>query len=244
MSVKFTVHTVVKNEEQFIKSALLSVLDYAEELLVWDTGSTDKTVKIIESMKSNKIKFKQCGKVNRKQLVELRNQQLKETKTPWFLLVDGDEIWPKRNLVYLIKAMKKAKKQTIALVNKTRNCISDVYHYSPESEGEYQIGPWEGHLNIRAIRKIDGLQVKGEYPLEAYSLKGKPIQELVSRLEFVDTWYLHATHLKRSGWQHQLRVIDRLKKYKFLGKGKALKMKKEELPEVLYSLADTQSRVA
>lgn len=215
MKFEITTHTIIKNEERFIKQVLLSVEKLVDKMLVWDTGSTDKTVEIIKSLKSPKIKFRQCNKVGRTGLVKLRNEQIKFTQTPWFLILDGDEIWSEKNLQKLIKAMKDAKSETIALVNKTKNCIGDLDHFVPEEKGRYQIGPWKGHLNIRAIRNIKGLKVKGEYPLEAYALNGKKIQDLVERLEFVDTWYLHATHLKRSGWLHQLRVIDRIKKFKF-----------------------------
>jgi len=214
MKFNITTHTIIKNEEKFIKQVLFSVEKFADKMLVWDTGSTDKTVEIVKSINSSKIKFKQCSKVDRVGLVKLRNEQIKLTKTPWFLILDGDEIWPEKNLSKLISAMKKAKQDTIALVNRTKNCIGDLNHFSPEEKGKYQIGPWKGHLNIRAIKNIKGLKVKGEYPLEAYTLNGRKIQDLVERLEFVDTWYLHATHLKRSSWLHQLRVIDRMKKFK------------------------------
>ena len=215
MKLGITSHTIVKNEERFIKQALLSVEKFAGKMLVWDTGSTDKTVEIVKSINSKKIEFRQCGKVDRTGLVKLRNEQIKLTQTPWFLILDGDEIWPEKNLGKLIKTMKEAKKETIALVNRTKNCIGDLNHFLPEEKGKYQIGPWKGHLNIRAIRNIKGLKVKGEYPLEAYTLDGKKIQNLVEKLEFVDTWYLHTTHLKRSGWLHQLKTIDRVKKFKF-----------------------------
>ena len=215
MEFSITTHTIIKNEERFIRQVLLSVEKFADEMLVWDTGSTDKTVEIIKSLKSPKIKFKQCGKVDRTGLIKLRNEQVKITKTPWFLILDGDEIWPKENLKKLVKAMKEAKKDIIALVNKTRNCIGDLDHFVPQEKGKYQIGPWKGHLNIRAIRNIKGLKVEGEYPLEAYTLDGKKIQDLVEKLEFVDIWYLHTTHLKRSRWLHQFKTIDRVKKFKF-----------------------------
>lgn len=212
--MKLTIHTLVKNEECWLKQALLSVIKYADQILVWDTGSTDNTVAIIESINSPKIKFKECGSVDRQGLVNLRNQQIKATKTDWFLILDGDEIWPEPNLLQLIKAMQKAKPSTIALVNRTRNCIGDLNHYLPESKGNYCIGPWRGHLNIRAIRNLPGLKVVGEYPHEAYVYQGKPLQDQPENLEFVDTWYYHATHLKRTGWWHSLKVIDRLRKFK------------------------------
>jgi len=171
------------------------------------------------------------GPVNRQELVRLRNEQIKLTTTPWFMLLDGDEIWPEPNIIQLIKAIKTAKPTTLALVNRTRNCLGDIHHYQPESAGHYQIGPWQGHLNIRAIRKIPGLKVEGQYPLEAYTHQGQPLQEQPDKLELVNTWYLHATHLKRSDWQNQLKVLDRLKKYKFWGK--KLKLKPSEIPSVL-----------
>lgn len=214
MAFGITVHTLVKNEEVWIKPALEAVLPHVDSLLVWDTGSTDSTAAIIESIKSPKIKFKQCGPVDREGLVKLRNEQIKATKTDWFLLVDGDEIWPKDNLIQLIKAMRSARPETIALVNRTRNCIGDLNHYLAESQGRYKIGSWSGHLNIRAIRNLPGLKVTGSYPNEAYIFEGKKLQDQPERLEFVDTWYYHATHLKRTGFWHSLRVIDRLKKFK------------------------------
>lgn len=271
-----TLHTVVRNEERFVKSALLSALSQREVVraLVWDTGSTDDTVSQINSIKDERIEFQQKGKADRKTLVLLRKEQLKLTKTPWFLLIDGDEIWPKKNLSKLIQAMKKCSNlpagalakegETIALVNRTRNVVGDLRHYLPDSEGHYQIGPWRGHLNIRAIRNIAGLSVRGVYPNEWYEYGGLKIQEYpecfsaqkdtpwrMSRsilngqrkycLKFVDTWYLHVTHLKRSkSWLSEIATIDRLKKhkwfYKLKGK-KLLKMKKSELPKPLSNFA-------
>ena len=236
MSSLLTSHTIVKNEERWIKPALLSVIDHVSRMLVWDTGSTDKTVEVIKSIKSPKIEFSQKGAVDRQGLVKLRNQLIRETNARWFLLVDGDEVWPEENLVQLIESIKKAKSETIALVNRTRNCIGDIYHYQPEEKGHYRIGPWQGHLNIRAIKNNKDMQVVGEYPDEAYIINGKPLQKQVRKLELVDTWYLHLTHLKRSGWKHQLNVIDRIKKTKLLGK--RLTMSKADLPQVLFDPDD------
>lgn len=214
MAFGITGHTLVKNEEIWIKPALEAVLANLDRLLVWDTGSTDSTVKLVQSIKSSKIHFKQCGSVDRAGLVKLRNEQIKATKTSWFLLVDGDEVWPKANLIKLTRAMKKAKPETIALVNRTRNCVGDLNHYLPESKGRYKIGPWSGHLNIRAIKNLPDVKVMGEYPNEAYVYQGKKLQDQPEKLEFVDTWYYHLTHLKRTSWWHSLWAIDRLKKFK------------------------------
>lgn len=234
-----TLHTVVCNESRFIKAALLAALssNKVERALVWDTGSTDQTVVEILSIKDKRIKFQQKGNIDRNSLVHLRKEQLKMTKTPWFLLVDGDEIWPRDNLDKLILAMKQCDNKTTAFVCRTRNAVGDIYHYLPESEGHYQIGFWKGHLNIRAIRNLPGLTVRGEYPNEWYELNGKKLQDQPEGLKFVNTWYLHATHLKRSGsWWSELLTIDRWKKHRWfykLRRKKLAEMKPAELPTAL-----------
>src|SRR3990167_5692967 len=50
-----TVHCVVKNEEKWVWYALNSVIDIAQKVLIFDTGSTDKTVEIIKKIKNKKI---------------------------------------------------------------------------------------------------------------------------------------------------------------------------------------------
>lgn len=251
-----TIHSIVCNEDRFIKAALTSVLASreVERALVSDAGSIDNTVREISSINDPRIEFRELGRVDRKKMVQYRNEQIQSTKTPWFMLVDGDEIWPRKNLRFLISTMKQCNNETIALVCRTRNVIRDLYHYLPESEGHYQIGPWKGHLNIRAIRNVKGLSVKGEYPNEWYELDGKKIQEypvcskdsplrtkrtvLKKCLQFVDTWYLHATHLRRSSsLLAELATIDRLKKRKWFSmlRSEVKVMKPDELPEALNS---------
>src|SRR3989344_531209 len=124
--LSLTSHTIVKNEENWIKPALLSVINEVDRMLVWDTGSTDKTIALIKSIESPKIEFKQCGPVDRQRLVELRNEHIYQTHTDRFLLLAGDEDLPKKNLLQLIKAAEQAKPQTMALVNGTRNAVSDI----------------------------------------------------------------------------------------------------------------------
>ncbi len=41
---------IVKNEEQFIEQCLNSVKDLVQEIIIVDTGSTDKTIKILRKI--------------------------------------------------------------------------------------------------------------------------------------------------------------------------------------------------
>lgn len=230
MQKLITGHMVVRNEERWVWFAIKSVIDYLDELIIYDTGSEDKTVEIIKSIDSGKIKFSQKGSVNRKSLVELRNKQIRETHTPWFLIIDGDEVWPKENIKKLILTVEKLPEEKKAVVVRTRNCVGDIYHYQSELAGEYKILGMKGHFNTRAFRN-GGLTVKGEYPLEAYCDQEGPLNSQDEKLHFLDTYYLHMTHMPRSSKrEYEASVIDRLKKIKI---EKGIEFKKgEPFPEI------------
>src|SRR3989344_1504200 len=172
MKTNLTIHCVVKNEEKWIWFALRSVLDIADKVLVYDTGSSDRTVDIIKSIKSKKIIFEGKGEVDAKGLTKLREEQLKRTKTDWFLILDGDEIWPERAKKELVRLIKNADKSRWGVVVRAWNFVGDIYHYHPESihyHWPYAPKNYKGWANLRVFKKlIPGLHIKGDYPLEAY----------------------------------------------------------------------------
>jgi len=89
-----TVHCRVRNEENFVREALLSVLPLAEKILVYDTGSTDATLEKIRSIQSDKIEIVEKPSSDPIGIMEYRNEMIEATETEWFFLVDGDEIYP------------------------------------------------------------------------------------------------------------------------------------------------------
>src|SRR3972149_6793917 len=83
-------HTLVKNEQEFIWYAITSVIDHLDGLMVWDNGSTDATIKIIRSIESPKIKFRDASGLSPERA---RQKMLEETESDWIFVLDGDEIW-------------------------------------------------------------------------------------------------------------------------------------------------------
>jgi hypothetical protein len=227
--MKLTVHTVVKNEDIWIWFALQSILPFVEKVLVFDTGSSDRTIEVIKSIKSDKIILEEKGEVDKNGLVKLRQEQLDRTETDWFLILDGDEIWPKDQLTMLLQIAEKSPKQTVAIFNKVRNCIGDIYHYLPDSSGRYQIANIKGNLNIRLIKKTPQLKIIGEYPLEAYTNENGPLQNQDGNLTFADCWYLHMSFLKRSSTAMG-KVSGSFGRAKYWQKG--LLIDNEQLPSV------------
>lgn len=229
--MKITGHCVVKNEDVWVWYALQSVLPFCDEILVFDTGSTDKTVEVINSINSSKIILEEKGGVDRKGLVKLRKEQIERTTTEWFLIIDGDEIWPEENIKKIIDAAKSSKPETNAVFNRVRNCVGDVYHYTSDLSGRYEIAGKKGNLNIRLIRKQAGLDIQGEYPLEAYTLNGTPVQDLTEDLVYVDTWLLHTSYLKRSS-SDKNKTSGSFGRKKVWEKG--ILMNSNELPKILF----------
>lgn len=82
---KLSVIVIAKDEEKKIGGALKSVVGLADEVLVLDGGSTDKTVAIAKSQ--NARVERQIGKT----YSDWRNQGLKEAKGKWIFYLDADE---------------------------------------------------------------------------------------------------------------------------------------------------------
>jgi len=221
-----TGHTVVKNEDQFVEYAILSVLPYLDKLLIYDTGSKDNTVEIIRNIRSEKIYFEEKGPVTPEELVNLREEQIAKTKTEFFMLVDGDEIWPRSNIQKFLTDLKNMPKEKVAVYCLTRNAVGDIYHYLPESAGSYRFQGKRGYFSMRGFRNVKGLTVSGIYPLETYKYQGRSLNDWGEKLNFCDTWYLHLTHLCRSSSPQRVAGF-RLQKLE-----KGLIMKGDEIPEV------------
>lgn len=221
MTSEITVHCIVKNEERWIWYAIESIRDIAKEIIIYDTGSTDKTIEIIKTIKDKKVIFEQKGEVNSRGLAQLRSEQLNRTKTKWLLILDGDEIWPKKASQELLLTARNAESDILGGVARAWNLVGDIYRYHPESTHyHWPFAPktYLGWANLRLIRTtIAGLHIKGDYPLEAYCDKNNtPIQNYgPSRLIFLKNRYFHTTYLIRSSSRQKDKgVLNRAKKGK------------------------------
>jgi len=221
MKNALTIHCIVKNEEKWIWFAIKSIEDIASKIIIYDTGSTDRTVEIIKMIKNRKILFEEKGAVDAKGLVKLRREQLSKTKTKWFMILDGDEIWPGQTKKELINKLKNAKEKDWGVVVRAWNFVGDIFHYHPESvkyHWPYAPKTWQGWANLRIVRtKIPGLKIIGEYPLEAYTdEKGVHIQNYGSKhLIFLTNRYFHSSYLVRSDSRKvDKTILNRTKKSK------------------------------
>lgn len=205
--MKIWVNTIVNNEENFIWFAVMSVIDYVDKILIWDTGSTDGTVDIIKELMEvyrDKISFKEVGEVNKYQFAEIRQKMLEESECDWVLILDGDEIWWDDSIKKLREEINLKGNQIDGIVVPMVVPVGDIFHLQEERAGRYEVLGKKGHLTLKAFSKsIPSLHVDDFYGKEAFLDKDNtPIQER-EKIIFLNTPFLHVTHLKRSKYKRK-----------------------------------------
>ncbi len=100
MNNLLTLAMIVKNEEFFLPQCLESVKGIVDDMVIVDTGSTDRTVEIAESFGARVIQIPWPN-----DFAKARNVGLDAVKTPWVLIMDADEELVKEDLAILEKAI-------------------------------------------------------------------------------------------------------------------------------------------
>lgn len=87
-----TIGMIVKNEEKFLRQCLTAIQPILKnidsELIIVDTGSTDKTVDIAREFTDKVLFFEWVN-----DFAAARNVGLKEAQGEWFMFLDADEIF-------------------------------------------------------------------------------------------------------------------------------------------------------
>jgi GT2 family glycosyltransferase/glycosyltransferase involved in cell wall biosynthesis/Tfp pilus assembly protein PilF len=84
--LRLSVCLITKNEENFLAQCLASVRTIASQIIVVDTGSTDRTVEIARNHGAEIQQFAWCDDFS-----AARNEALKHATGDWILVLDADE---------------------------------------------------------------------------------------------------------------------------------------------------------
>jgi glycosyltransferase involved in cell wall biosynthesis len=77
---------MVKNEERFLEDALLSARGWVDEMVVVDTGSTDRTVEIAQDLGAKVSFFPWVNDFSK-----ARNETIRRSSGAWVAILDADE---------------------------------------------------------------------------------------------------------------------------------------------------------
>ena len=108
---------IAKNEEKFLPDCLNSVKDLVDEIIIVDTGSTDRTVEIAKSFGAKVFHVHWDNDFSKP-----RNKSLEQATKDWILFLDLDEIIAKEDFEKIKSAIKT---KNSAYSMKTRNYIHE-----------------------------------------------------------------------------------------------------------------------
>ena len=84
---------ITKDEEKYLEQCLNSVKDIVDEVIIVDTGSTDKTKDTAKKFNAKIFDFKWIDDFS-----AARNESLKHATKEWILVLDADEILKEKDL--------------------------------------------------------------------------------------------------------------------------------------------------
>lgn len=199
--MKITAHVLLKNEENFVWYSIMSVINYVDEIIIYDTGSDDKTIDIINIINNSKIVLTKI-KTDKFYEDKLRQQMLDQTDADWFIVLDADEIWWDDSIKLVTDLIRKDGDRLDSIVVPTLNMVGDTFHYQEKEAGRYNLAGRIGHYATRAInRRIPDLHGEGEHGVFMWAdITNTKIEDINSnKIKYINAPYFHTTHLRRSG---------------------------------------------
>lgn len=211
-----TAHMVVRNEDKWIWYAIMSVINYVDRMIIFDNGSIDRTVEIIEYIQSlpaysDKILFESHPEIEEKDFWKLRQKQIDLTQTDYMMVLDGDEIYWDATMKEIVEIINNFSPEQIAV--HFINCGGDIYHYRDDSRELYPtpeggVGTWTCHIYSM---RIEGLNCFGEYGVEGQKDKfGNSLGR--ENCVYATNSFLHTTVLQRSSSHREICERSRLRK--------------------------------
>ncbi len=143
IGIKLSACLIVKNEEQHLERCLKSLAGHVDEIIVVDTGSTDRTVEIAESFGAKIGHFEWCD-----DFAAARNESLKLATGDWVLWIDADEEVDEKSWRTISEAITRPQfgGYFIEIVNYTKdNTTADTFTHCP----------------VRLFRLVDGVKFSG-----------------------------------------------------------------------------------
>ncbi|MEK6984121.1 MAG: tetratricopeptide repeat protein [Nanoarchaeota archaeon] len=155
---KVSLCMIARNEELFIEQCLTSVKGIADEIIVVDTGSTDKTKEIAKRFGAKIIDFKWIDDFS-----AARNESLKHATKDWILVLDADESLDDDGLKSINELINS--KDSDAFLFLQKNYTNDASIAGFISEEQKKMGKnyagWYGSFIVRLFRNKKGYKFEG-----------------------------------------------------------------------------------
>lgn len=162
-----SVIVLAKNEEQMIKTCLESI-KWADEIIIVDNGSTDKTLEVIKSYTDKILKYED------QDFATLRNKGMEKAAGDFVLYVDADE-----------RVLANLKKEILEVMGKNEFAAYAISRKNIIFGQEVSYGPYKKDWVIRLFKKSEFKKWTGKVHESAH-FNGK--------LGYSKNSLLHLTH--------------------------------------------------
>jgi glycosyltransferase involved in cell wall biosynthesis len=193
---QFSVVIACKNEEAIIGKTLEALQDFAQDVVVYDNGSTDKTIEIVRSFPVNLVQgaWEGFGKT--------KNKANSYAKHDWIFSIDADEI-PDDELKTVLQYLQPADDKTVYKF-RFKNFLGDKW---------IRFGEWG---NDKHIRLFNRKQVKWN---EA-EVHEQLIFPADVKVEMTEGYVLHYTMKNEEDYKQKMKNYARLNAEKYFRQGK------------------------
>src|SRR5699024_8723561 len=113
---------IVKNEEKTIQQCLQSVKDVVDEIIIVDTGSTDRTMEIVANYTDEIFHFQWIDNFS-----AARNEAFSKATKDYILWLDADDV--------LLEEDKEKLSHLKRTISSQIDAVSMIYHYAFDEYG-------------------------------------------------------------------------------------------------------------
>ncbi len=184
---------IVKNEEEMLPGCLDSIRNWVDEIIIVDTGSTDKTVEIAKSYGA-KVYFQKWEN----DFSKPRNLSLSKATCDWIFIIDADEEFVPDKLPELRKALNNEKFRILSI---------DVYNIEPDTGAVSSFLP-----SNRFFRRDAGFYYEGIVHNQLIYEKNEPILRADVKIKHYGYNLSHDKMVKKLARSRQLlekQIIER-----------------------------------
>lgn len=125
----------LKDEEAWIRYSILSIKDFADEIIIGDNGSQDKSVEIVEGLINEGLNIK-LYKCSHMRINELTDFLLKKASYRWVMKWDADFVartTGEYSIVNLRKRLMDMDRGRYYLIRVSHVCLAgDLFHQNPD----------------------------------------------------------------------------------------------------------------
>jgi len=124
---------IIKDEEKYLARCLASVKPIVDEMIVVDTGSTDRSKDIAIAFGAKVFDYEW-----RNDFAEARNYSISQASGEWILILDGDEVISPLDHEHFCKMVKKTPQAPIAysIITRNYNKLANILGWMP-NDGKY-----------------------------------------------------------------------------------------------------------